>query len=167
MLHLHLFIVTLRLIQEHFVSQYPNMNNIDSNNAEELLKQKGVRPTANRILILKTLQNEHRPMSLSAMEAILLPMDKSSIFRVLTLFLEHDIVHAFEDGKGALNYELCSHHDSHDHTASHAHFYCEKCARTFCLKDIPVENVALPDGFKANSLSFIIKGECPECSRRK
>ena len=58
-------------------------------------------------------------------------------------------------------------HDSHDHTASHAHFYCEKCARTFCLKDIPVENVALPDGFKANSLSFIIKGECPECSRRK
>ena len=84
------------------------MNNIDSNNAEELLKQKGVRPTANRILILKTLQNEHRPMSLSAMEAILLPMDKSSIFRVLTLFLEHDIVHAFEDGKGALNYELCS-----------------------------------------------------------
>ena len=93
------------------------MNNIDSNNAEELLKQKGVRPTANRILILKTLQNEHRPMSLSTMEAILLPMDKSSIFRVLTLFLEHDIVHAFEDGKGALNYELCSHHDSHDHTA--------------------------------------------------
>ena len=143
------------------------MNNIDSNNAEELLKQKGVRPTANRILILKTLQNEHRPMSLSAMEAILLPMDKSSIFPVLTRFLEHDIVHAFEDGKGALNYELCSHHDSHDHTASHAHFYCEKCARTFCLKDIPVENVALPDGFKANSLSFIIKGECPECSRRK
>ena len=56
------------------------MNNIDSNNAEELLKQKGVRPTANRILILKTLQNEHRPMSLSTMEAILLPMDKSSIF---------------------------------------------------------------------------------------
>lgn len=143
------------------------MNNIDSNNAEELLKQKGVRPTANRILILKTLQNEHRPMSLSAMETILLPMDKSSIFRVLTLFLEHDIVHAFEDGKGALNYELCSHHNSHDHTASHAHFYCEKCARTFCLKDIPVEIVALPDGFKANSLSFIIKGECPECSRHK
>lgn len=143
------------------------MNNIDSNNAEELLKQKGVRPTANRILILKTLQNEHRPMSLSTMEAILLPMDKSSIFRVLTLFLEHDIVHAFEDGKGALNYELCSHHDSHDHTAGHAHFYCEKCTRTFCLNDIPVEHVDLPDGFKANSLSFIIKGECPECSRRK
>lgn len=75
------------------------MNNIDSNNAEELLKQKGVRPTANRILILKTLQNEHRPMSLSTMEAILLPMDKSSIFRVLTLFLEHDIVHASRTAK--------------------------------------------------------------------
>ena len=28
-----------------------------------MLKQKGVRPTANRILILKTLHNEHRPMN--------------------------------------------------------------------------------------------------------
>ena len=143
------------------------MNSIDNNKAEEMLRQKGVRPTSNRILILKTLYNEHRPMNLSAMETILLPMDKSSIFRVLTLFLEHDIVHAFEDGKGALNYELCSHHDQHDHTATHAHFYCEKCSRTFCLKDIPVEHVALPYGFKANSLSFIIKGVCPECSRHK
>ena len=131
------------------------------------LESKGIRPTANRILVMKTLMGEQNPQSLSNLERKMVSMDKSSIFRVLTLFLEHDIVHAFEDGKGALNYELCSHHDSHDHTASHAHFYCEKCARTFCLKDIPVENVALPDGFKANSLSFIIKGECPECSRRK
>ena len=121
------------------------MNNIDNNNAEELLKQKGVRPTANRILILKTLQNEHRPMSLSAMEAILLPMDKSSIFRVLTLFLEHDIVHAFEDGKGALNYELCSHHDSHDHTASHAHFYSlrENALSVADANKVTIQNITI------------------------
>ena len=134
---------------------------------EAALAQRGIRPTAVRLLVAKALATDECALSLTDLEARLGTVDKSSIFRVLTLFLEHDIVHAFEDGKGALNYELCSHHDSHDHTASHAHFYCEKCARTFCLKDIPVENVALPDGFKANSLSFIIKGECPECSRRK
>ena len=131
------------------------------------LEAKGIKPTSNRILVMKALADEENPLSLKDLEQKMVSMDKSSIFRVLTLFLEHDIVHAFEDGKGALNYELCSHHDSHDHTAGHAHFYCEKCTRTFCLNDIPVEHVDLPDGFKANSLSFIIKGECPECSRRK
>ena len=133
----------------------------------ERLASKGIRPTANRILVYEALARQESPQSLKNMENLLLSMDKSSIFRVLTLFLEHDIVHAFEDGKGALNYELCSHHDSHDHKESEDHFYCEKSASNFCLKDITVENVALPDGFKANSLSFIIKGECPECSRRK
>lgn len=140
---------------------------MDNNEVEEILKQKGVRPTANRIIILRTLQNEHRPMSLSALASILMPMDKSSIFRVLTTFLEHDIVHAFEDGKGSLNYEICSHHNEHDHTSSHAHFYCEHCGRTFCLEDIPIENVSLPSGFVAHSLSFIIKGVCPECSEHR
>lgn len=139
---------------------------MDNQKAEELLRHKGVRPTANRIVVLKTLHNEHRPMSLSMMEGLLLSMDKSSIFRVLTLFLEHDIVHAFEDGKGALNYELCSHHNEHDHSASHAHFYCERCGKTFCMEDIPVENVALPEGFEAHSISFVIKGECPNCRKK-
>ena len=142
------------------------MNNIDSNNAEELLKQKGVRPTANRILILKTLQNEHRPISLSAMEAILLPMDKSSIFRVLTLFLEHDIVHAFEDGKGVLNYELCLSEGACNMKDSHVHFYCESCQRSFCLDHVHIHDIPLPEGFHAHSLSFVVKGECPECRKR-
>ena len=86
------------------------------------LEAKGIKPTANRILVMKALKSDSHPQSLSMLERKMVTMDKSSIFRVLTLFLEHDIVHAFEDGKGALNYELCSHHDSHDHTASHAHF---------------------------------------------
>ena len=34
-------------------------------------------------------------------------MDKSSIFRTLTLFIEYDVVHTFEDGRGIVNYELC------------------------------------------------------------
>ena len=71
------------------------------------LEAKGIKPTANRILVLKTLASEQHPQSLSSLEHKMLTMDKSSIFRVLTLFLEHDVVHAFEDGRGILNYEIC------------------------------------------------------------
>ncbi len=53
----------------------------------EKLDKKGVKPTANRILVLKELNNVDGPVSLSVLENRLLTMDKSSIFRVLTLFL--------------------------------------------------------------------------------
>ena len=52
------------------------------------LISKGVKPTANRIIVLRALHEANRPMSLKALEMKLLSMDKSSIFRVLTLFLE-------------------------------------------------------------------------------
>lgn len=52
------------------------------------LEAKGIKPTANRILVLKTLASEHHPQSLSNLEHKMLTMDKSSIFRVLTLFLD-------------------------------------------------------------------------------
>ena len=133
---------------------------------EQILERKGIRPTANRIIVLKTLLAQHHPTTLSMMENKLLSMDKSSIFRTLTLFLEHDIVHSFEDGKGSLVYELCTHHGSEGHASSHAHFYCESCSRTFCLENIPVQKVVLPDGFIAHSVSFVIKGVCPDCRKK-
>ena len=53
----------------------------------EYFKQKGVRTTANRILVLRALMTATQPMSLNELETTLYPMDKSSISRVLTLFL--------------------------------------------------------------------------------
>ena len=40
------------------------------------------------------------PMTLKDLETKMLNMDKSSIFRTLTLFIEYDVVHTFEDGRG-------------------------------------------------------------------
>ena len=134
---------------------------------EEHLASKDVRPTANRILVFKTLHDLHRPMSLKGLESRLLYMDKSSIFRVLSLFLEHDVVHTFEDGRGHLNYELCEHHGPCNHDENHVHFYCESCQRSFCLENVHVPEVQLPEGFEACSVSFVVKGVCAECILKK
>ena len=102
------------------------------------LESKGIRPTANRILVMKTLMGEQNPQSLSNLERKMVSMDKSSIFRTLTLFLEHDVVHAFEDGRGVLCYELCEEKGACDHHDGHIHFYCESCQRSFCMEDIHI-----------------------------
>ena len=130
------------------------------------LESKGIRPTANRILVMKTLMGEQNPQSLSNLERKMVSMDKSSIFRTLTLFLEHDVVHAFEDGRGVLCYELCEEKGACDHHDGHIHFYCESCHRSFCMEDIHIPSFELPEGFYPHSVSFVIKGECPECKRK-
>lgn len=131
------------------------------------LEAKGIKPTANRILVLKTLaEAEGQPLSLRDLELRMVSMDKSSIFRTLTLFLEHDVVHAFEDGRGVLNYEPCEEEGKCDHHDGHIHFYCESCHRSFCMEDIHIPSFELPEGFYPHSVSFVIKGECPECRRK-
>lgn len=130
------------------------------------LESKGIRPTANRILVMNTLMGEQNPQSLSNLERKMVSMDKSSIFRTLTLFLEHDVVHAFEDGRGVLCYELCEEKGACDHHDGHIHFYCKSCQRSFCMENIHIPSFELPEGFYPHSISFVIKGECPDCRKK-
>ncbi len=139
---------------------------METTEAINWLAQKDVKPTSNRILVLKKLKAEARPVTLLDLSNKMLTMDKSSIFRVLTLFLEHDVVHAFEDGRGVLNYELCSSAGHCHHNDGHIHFYCEACHRSFCLEDISIPDFNLPEGFSPHSISFVIKGECPDCKSK-
>lgn len=140
---------------------------MNSQKITERLASKGIRPTPNRILVYDALARQESPQSLKNMENLLLSMDKSSIFRVLTLFLKHDVVHAFEDGRGVMNYELCNEHGECHHHDNHVHFYCEVCGRSFCMENVPVPVFALPPGFCQHSASFVIKGECPNCKSKK
>ena len=79
---------------------------------EKILNQKGVRPTTNRILIVRELLKADHPISIADFESLMdYSMDKASIFRVLELFTEKDVVHVIEDGSRSLKYELCHCHD--------------------------------------------------------
>lgn len=132
---------------------------------ENHLLGKGVKPTANRILILRELAGSQRPLNLADLETSLSPMDKTSIFRVLELFAEKDIVHVIEDGTRSLKYEMCGsgHHTVED---QHVHFHCEKCGGLFCLEEISVPHIDLPEGYNMNSINFLVKGICPKCSAK-
>ena len=127
----------------------------------------GIKPTANRIVVLRCLASAERPMSLSELEYKILSIDKSGIFRALALFKENRLVHVLEDGGDGVRYELCRSHDSDTDDDQHAHFYCELCRRTFCLDHIAVPQVELPDGYEVCSVNYMIKGVCPECARSR
>lgn len=136
-----------------------------SSNIEEILNGKGIRPTSNRILVMRMLMKVSRPVNLADMEALLdFSMDKASIFRVLELFAEKDVVHVIEDGSRSLKYELCNSGTKHSIADQHAHFYCEHCKETYCIEAARVPLIDIPDGFTPHSINYIIKGICPKCS---
>ena len=67
---------------------------MNENESADLLARHGIKPTANRIVVAKTLAKEDRPLSLSELERKIMTIDKSGIFRALTLFRDHHLVHA-------------------------------------------------------------------------
>lgn len=136
---------------------------MDEKKCTELLNRHHIKPTANRIVVVKALASAGRPMSLSELEYEILTIDKSGIFRSLTLFRDHHLVHVIEDGGDGVRYELClSHHDDEDDDM-HVHFYCERCHKTFCLEDLPIPAVPLPEGYEMTTANFVVKGICPQC----
>lgn len=135
-----------------------------NNKYEIMLRDKGVKYTANRMMILKSMYDAGRPLSMAEIEAKLQTIDKSNISRTLALFREHHLVHIIEVGD-SLRYELCHSHNHNEHDDMHVHFYCERCNCTFCI-DSPIPYVELPEGYEMHSVNYTIRGICEKCSSK-
>lgn len=133
---------------------------------ESLLEEHGIKPTANRLLVLKALAECDRPVTMAELEERIDSIDKSGIFRTLTVFKENHLLHQIDDGCEGVRYELCHAHGDIDDDR-HVHFHCEVCHRTFCMEDTPVPSVKFPEGFHVDSVNYMAKGICPECARKK
>ena len=70
----------------------------------ERLEAHDVKPTALRILLLRTMMAHDDAFSLQSLEDELDTVDKSTIYRTITLFLTHHLIHAIDDGTGMFKY---------------------------------------------------------------
>ena len=127
---------------------------MNDKHCEEILSHHDIRPTAVRILVLQAMERFSDTFSLADLEVATETVDKSTIFRTLTLFVAHHLLHIIEDGSGSTKYCICynDHHCSLDEL--HCHFHCEQCGRTFCLEQTHMPR--LPD--KATTLNDLQLG---------
>ncbi|MBQ0058215.1 MAG: transcriptional repressor [Bacteroidales bacterium] len=141
------------------------------------LQNHGVRPTAVRILVWRTLAKFDFAFALSDLEGALPTVDRSTLFRSLTLFSDKQLLHILDDGSGQHKYCICQEHehcdcdhgdDPHHHhiECQHVHFTCTKCGHTFCLKQQHIPHVSVPDGFEVQSISYVIQGLCAHCRKK-
>ena len=117
----------------------------------ETLTRHGIRPTAVRLLIYKTALRFHDTFSMSELEDALESVDKSTVFRTLSLFAARHLLHEIEDGIDEL----------------HCHFHCEACRKTFCLDYTHIPAVRYPAGFEVRQIDYLLKGLCPDCRAKR
>ena len=55
-------------------------------NCTQLLEEHGIKPTANRIVVVRELARSLSPATLAELESRIMTIDKSNIFRALTLY---------------------------------------------------------------------------------
>jgi len=131
---------------------------------DKTLQQKGIRPTAMRLLVLDYLLQQTAAVSLNNLETFFLRSDRVTLYRTLKTFEEKGLVHRIEDGSGSVKYALCPEDCStQEHHDLHVHFYCTQCRETFCLPKSHIPEISLPDRFQTQEISLIVKGVCATC----
>lgn len=135
------------------------------NDAKQIMRASNIRITAVRLLIWKTLNSEFSGVfSLADLEDKLPTVDKSTLFRTLSLFSGKQLLDNIDDGTGSQKYCVKKPYDRLQNRR-HIHFNCLKCHKTVCLVDIELPEVKLPKGYAAEDIEYVVKGICPNCSR--
>jgi Fur family ferric uptake transcriptional regulator len=132
---------------------------------QELLQKYALRKTSCRTQVLALLLKNKSALAHSDLEKQLGDkFDRVTLYRTLHSFKEKGLVHSIHDVSGAVKYALSQQaYDEHQPHDNHMHFSCTACGQTFCLNEVHVPTLPLPDGYQANSLHFSAQGICNTC----
>lgn len=132
---------------------------------EHILTDAGIRPTAIRIMVLKEIIRYEHAFTLADMEQRLTTLDRSTLFRTLTLFVTHKLLHEADNGQGSKLFCLCECSHKHQHSP-HIHFTCTTCHETYCIKEIDTSMLPRPEGYDVEEINLVLKGVCPKCKQK-
>jgi Fur family ferric uptake transcriptional regulator len=131
-----------------------------------LIDSAGLRPTRQRVAILRAVAAERRPVTAQDLYARLRGARGSpglaTIYRTLGALTEAGVLRTFPAGEGEVAYRLCE-------PGHHHHLICEKCGRIVEIPSCEVEEwasgVAQRRGFTATRHQADIFGLCSDCQR--
>ena len=118
---------------------------------------KDLRHSKKRDLVLKVFQNGDL-LDANEVCAKVSQVDRATIYRNLTLFVEQGILREVNIKKGITHYEL---NNEGDH---HQHFVCEDCDKVIPVDVDPnLIKSLVPEGVELKDFELNLKGKCEEC----
>lgn len=132
--------------------------------AVELLKSSKLRTTRHRENILGCLLKHGRPLSHSEIQRELPSLDRVTLYRALSSFVNAGIVHKVQGPDGA--WRFCAHNADDDGLGcpgDHPHFLCEACGKMICLVGQRLARLDVPDGYEVDGKQYVVYGKCSGC----
>ena len=130
-------------------------------NAKTYLKQNGLKVTRQRQILLQAIIDSEKIFSATSLhENVKECMDHVTIYRILKVFLDNNIIREVVSHDTIHFYEL-----SCEHKPVHPHFICKKCKSILCLDDLNEKNISnLKKTAKDNAIEYIqFSGTCKNC----
>jgi Fur family transcriptional regulator, ferric uptake regulator len=133
---------------------------------EELLERHHLKKTAPRLKVLSMLSEKNVATSQPDLETVMVDIDRVTLYRILNTFEEKGIIHKVFDLNGTANYAMCfSECEENHHHDEHLHFNCTNCKNVYCLDDLHLPPIHLPNGFKSEGFTLYANGLCPKCNK--
>lgn len=130
---------------------------------KELLKEKGLKCTRSRDMILTILEQAKEPMNAEEIFFILRQekeLNFSTVYRTLSALTKKSILLKNPGADGRAYYQL------NHHTHSH-YLVCSGCRKRIAIEECPLEligeNLEKKTGFHITGHNLEFVGECPEC----
>ena len=137
----------------------------DAATAKQTLRDVGLRATAARVAVLRTLASEGGPMSHAEVVDSLedFGFDQSTLFRCLNEIADAGLVARLDLGDQTRRFEL---RQPDEVEYMHPHFMCVDCGRLKCMNDFSVQ-ITPSRGPRRAQLGTItevlIRGHCGNC----
>jgi Fur family ferric uptake transcriptional regulator/Fur family zinc uptake transcriptional regulator len=127
-----------------------------------ILRSAGIKITPVRLEVLDLLLKAGQPQSHSEVQSVLTLLDRVTIYRTLSSFVDSGIAHQVQGLDGM--WRFCAHDpESSGCPGNHPHFLCTSCGRMICLLDQSMPRVDIPDGYAVHGKQFVVYGLCPDC----
>ncbi|MGI9534473.1 MAG: Fur family transcriptional regulator [Thermodesulfobacteriota bacterium] len=133
--------------------------------AKELLKNKGLKSTPQRLAVLHVLHESSKYLSINDIlddtKKILPNTGLATIYRTLDVLVELGLVNRVHFQDGCHSYAFSS--DTHGH-----HMVCTTCNRIMDFEECPfdeyLDNLSSKTGFKIQNHFLQLFGECNDCT---
>lgn len=133
--------------------------------AEVLLRERGLKVTTPRLLVLKALLDAHRPTSAQELLESLVGegLDQVTVYRTLTTLTEINVAQQVSTIDGSRRFEV---HVCEGCRVDHPHLQCRICGALDCLEEGIMPAPLIPTrlgGYLIDEAKLYLFGTCPTC----
>ena len=136
-------------------------------NAEQILKQHGIKKTVCRKCIIdKLIESDDTALTENEIKDAFLDLfDRVTFYRSLKTLEEAKVIHRIVLNNTIVKYALTSQLVL---SKIHPHFHCTYCDKVTCLDSSLLDrNLHLPSGYQVESAQVLLEGTCPDCIKSK